>query len=90
MECAPWILEQYEDWGCKLQALREERGLRQEDVAAGMVSVGVLISRSQYSAIENGRSIVKYVHLVALAKVFKLSLSTIVTLHDYVIHEEEV
>jgi len=89
MECAPWILDQYRDWGCKLQALREERGMRQEDVAAGMVSVGVLISRSQYSAIENGRSIVKYVHLVALAKVFRLSLSTIVTLNDYVVEEED-
>lgn len=89
MECAPWILDQYRDWGCKLQALREERGMRQEDVAAGMVSVGVLISRSQYSAIENGRSIVKYVHLVALAKVFRLSLSTIVTLNDYIVEEED-
>jgi transcriptional regulator with XRE-family HTH domain len=89
MECAPWILDEYRDWGCKLQALREERGMRQEDVAAGMVSVGVLISRSQYSAIENGRSIVKYVHLVALAKVFRLSLATIVTLNDYIVEEED-
>lgn len=47
-----------------------------------MCDAGVLISRSQYSAIEASRAVVKYTHLLALAKVFKLSPATIITLKN--------
>lgn len=65
----------YETWVSKLRALRESRELRQEDVAKK-----IRISRSQYSAIESGQSIVNYNHLVALADAFNMTPSEIMAL----------
>lgn len=60
----------YEVWTRKLKVLRLRRGWRQEDVVQKMP-----ISRSQYSAIENGRSVVNYHHLLCLAKIFGMKLA---------------
>jgi len=87
MKCAAWILDDYNDWTCKLRALRTDRGLRQEDVIRRMFDIGLRLTRSQYAAIEGGRSVVKYVHLVALAKVFRVSLATMITLPNYEVEE---
>lgn len=82
MECDGDLWHTYGKWCNRLRALREKRGLLQREVASRMCDAGVLISRSQYSAIEASRAVVKYTHLLALAKVFKLSPATIITLKN--------
>ena len=65
----------YKEWTLRLRHLRERTNLRQEDIADKLH-----ISRSQYNAIENARSIVNYNHLLDLAKAFRLPLAQMVTL----------
>lgn len=56
----------YEAFLTKLKALRLERGMTHGDIAE---AIG--LSRAQYTAIENGRSMVTFWHLHNLAVVLK-------------------
>jgi transcriptional regulator with XRE-family HTH domain len=69
---------EYEIWcRCLRQYRREILGWTQQDVA------GVLrISRSHYSAIEHGRTVVNYRQLYNLAKTFGLKLEELLTFHE--------
>lgn len=66
---------EYEIWTRKLKALRLSLDLRQEDVAKKM-----RISRSQYSAIENGKSVANYKHLYNLAKALGMPLTDLISM----------
>lgn len=59
-------------WVKYLKILRLRSGWTQADIA---VQLG--ISRSQYSAIESGRSIVNYTHLLNLSKVYTLPIENL-------------
>lgn len=52
----------YEEFLANLRNLRKQRGLTQEEVASRLK-----LSRTQYTAIENGRSTLGFVHLHNLA-----------------------
>lgn len=67
---------EYEIWARKLKALRLSLDLRQEDVAKKM-----RISRSQYSAIENGKSIANYKHLYNLAKALGIPITDLLSMN---------
>jgi transcriptional regulator with XRE-family HTH domain len=67
---------EYEIWTRKLRALRLSFDLRQEDVAKKM-----RISRSQYSAIENGKSVANYKHLYNLAKALGIPLTDLISMN---------
>lgn len=58
-----WLLQ-------RLYTLRAQNSLTQAQVAWELG-----ISRSQYTLIEQGRSMLNYDHLCSLAKVFRISLS---------------
>ena len=66
---------EYEIWTRKLRVLRLSLDLRQEDVAKKM-----RISRSQYSAIENGKSVANYKHLYNLAKALSIPLIDLISM----------
>lgn len=66
---------EYEIWCRCLRKYREEaREMTQQEVADG-----IKISRSHYSAIEHGRTIVNYKHLYNLAKFFRIPLNDLIT-----------
>lgn len=66
---------EYEIWVRKLRVLRESRGWRQQDVADK-----IRLSRSQYSAIENGASEIGYRHIYNLAKAFGMAVSDLMSM----------
>jgi len=68
---------EYDIWVRKLRALRNKKQLTQREVAERMH-----LSRSQYSAIENGLSLANYKHLYNLAKVFRMTMADLVTMRD--------
>lgn len=55
--------EAYQQLLQQLRQLRHKRGYTQAEVAAG-----IRLSRSQYTAIEQGRSVLNWHHLQKLAK----------------------
>jgi transcriptional regulator with XRE-family HTH domain len=61
---------EYEIWCRCLRQYREQKELTQQAVADG-----IDISRSHYSAIEHGRTVINYKHLYNLAKYFKVHIS---------------
>lgn len=61
---------EYDIWCRCLRQYREQQELTQQAVADG-----IDISRSHYSAIEHGRTIIHYIHLYNLAKFFKVHIS---------------
>lgn len=64
----------YQRWTKRLKGLRRAHGLRQQDVASR-----IRLSRSQYCALENGKSIANYTHLYRLAKAFRITMAELVT-----------
>ena len=68
---------EYDIWVRKLRLLRIKKQLTQREVAEQMH-----LSRSQYSAIENGLSLANYKHLYNLAKVFGISMADIVAMRN--------
>ena len=66
---------EYEIWcRCLRQYREEKREMTQQDVADG-----IYISRSHYSAIEHGRTVINYRHLYNMAKFFRLRLDELLT-----------
>lgn len=55
----------------RLRSMRAKYGLTQAHVA----KVGLNISRAQYTALENGRSMMSFDHLVSLSLFYRCSLS---------------
>ena len=68
---------EYEVWVRKLRALRQEKGWRQQDVADS-----IHLSRAQYSAIENGESVINYKHIYNLAKAFGMTVADFIAMKD--------
>lgn len=68
---------EYDIWVRKLKTLRTKRQLTQREVAEQ-----IHLSRSQYSAIENGLSVANYRHLYNLAKVFRITMADLVSMRD--------
>lgn len=68
---------EYDIWVRKLKQLRTKRGMTQRDIAEQ-----IHLSRSQYSAIENGLSVVNYKHLYNLSKVFRMTMADLVAMRD--------
>lgn len=68
---------EYDIWVRKLKTLRTKRQLTQRQVAEQMH-----LSRSQYSAIENGLSVVNYKHLYNMSKVFHMTMADLVSMRD--------
>lgn len=60
-------VNRYEMFLNELRSIRKKRGLSQGDVAAH-----IKLSRSQYTAIENGRSVITVAHLQELSGLFKV------------------
>lgn len=66
---------EHEIWCRGLRDYRIARGLTQEDVA-----LALNISRSQYSSLENGRSVINYKQLYNMAKFFQMTMARLLTL----------
>lgn len=64
---------EYEIWCRCLRQYREQEGLTQQHVAAG-----IAISRSHYSAIEHARTMVSYGQVYNLAKFFRVRMMDLV------------
>lgn len=60
----------YDKFLSELRAVRKQRGLSQ-----GQAAAHIRLSRSQYTAIENGRSVVTVQHLQELSSLFKVRFS---------------
>ncbi|NTU84319.1 MAG: helix-turn-helix domain-containing protein [Chloroflexales bacterium] len=75
------ILEEYTDYeraiaqamGARVQARRGELRLTQAQVRAEMTAARVPITRTQFSRIENGESLLNAAELIALASVLGVS-----------------
>lgn len=65
---------EYEIWCRCLRQYREQQELTQQAVADG-----IDISRSHYSAIEHGRTVINYTHLYNLAKFLRLRIGDLMT-----------
>lgn len=66
---------EYEIWcRCLRQYREEKREMTQQEVADG-----IAISRSHYSAIEHGRTVINYRHLYNLAKFFRVRIDELMT-----------
>ena len=65
----------YLAWVEKLKQLRLSLGLTQEDVAQR-----IRYSRTRYSAIEKGQSIINFIHLYNLAEAFGVSMPDLLAL----------
>ena len=66
---------EYEIWcRCLRQYREDQREMTQQEVADG-----IAISRSHYSAIEHGRTVINYRHLYNLAKFFKVRIDELMT-----------
>lgn len=55
--------------GARIQARRKEIGLSQAQVRARMAEARVAITRTQFSRVENGESLLNVAELIALATV---------------------
>jgi transcriptional regulator with XRE-family HTH domain len=64
---------EYEIWCRRLRQYRESLELTQEDVA-----FGIGISRSHYSSIEHGKTIINYAHEYNLAKYLGLTMEELI------------
>lgn len=64
---------EYTIWCRCLRQYREQVELTQQAVADG-----ISISRSHYSAIEHGRTVINYTHLYNLAKYFRIRIEDLI------------
>lgn len=67
-------LPEYEKLIARIRDVRQTYGSSQADVAAGMN-----LSRSQYTALETGRSMLTYDQLVSLSKYYGMTVTSLLS-----------
>jgi DNA-binding XRE family transcriptional regulator len=70
--CDDKVAEAYAHWCVALRQRRVANELTQQEVAK---AIGLL--RSHYTSLESGKTVINFAHLYALAKVFGVSMSTL-------------